>query len=260
MTTSIRRSKYKIFLNTGTHESPVWVLVGDGVAAGKTAYNPKVANETWISEENAEISVESYAPKLPIEMTIKSEDPAFEYIDNLRYGREVLSDTETEIVSVYLYEDIHLGFYPAELQPVSIQIDDFGGDGGGMAKISYTINFIGDATHGQFNPTPTAEFVAQPDLAVLATMVIGSVTLSPLFATDKKKLYYSGTVSNATTSVSMTSTCSAAGAVIVQKVGTDVVNQAGSAALSVGVNHLTIEVTVGTEVVTYHIDITRAAS
>ena len=45
-----------------------------------------------------------------------------------------------------------------------------------------------------------------------------------------------------------------------QKVGATEVSQGDPASLSVGVNHLTIEVTVGSEVSTYHIDITRAAS
>jgi hypothetical protein len=50
------------------------------------------------------------------------------------------------------------------------------------------------------------------------------------------------------------------GATIVQKVGNSVVAQGDPASLAVGVNHLTIKVTVGSEESTYHIDITRAAS
>jgi len=49
------------------------------------------------------------------------------------------------------------------------------------------------------------------------------------------------------------------GATIVQKVGASVVSQGGAAALSMGLNHLTVQVTVGTEVTTYSIDITRTA-
>jgi hypothetical protein len=56
----------------------------------------------------------------------------------------------------------------------------------------------------------------------------------------------------------MTSTLS--GATIVQYNGVTEVAQGADAALSVGVNHLTIDVTVGSENVVYAIDITRAAA
>jgi hypothetical protein len=160
-------------------------------------------------------------------------------------------------VNVWLYKTPALGYYLAEKQAVSVQVDDFGGDGGAAAKLNYTLNFIGDPTPGTFNPTPTAAFVAAPVLAVLDTMVIGSVTLVPLFATDPTWLWYAGSVAAGT--VTMTSTCTAAGAVVVQKVGATVVDQGDPATLAMGVNHLTIEVTVGSEVVTYSIDITRTA-
>ena len=257
MTTKVRRSLVKSFLNTGTILSPVWSLIGDGVTAAKVGYAPKDLDETYIHENVAEISVESYAPKMPVEMTVKEEDPTFIYIDTMRYARAILDNAVTQLVNVYLYQTPSLNFYIAELNTVAIQIDDFGGEGGGVAKINYTINYQGAPTYGQFNPL-TLAFIAQPALAVLATMVIGSVTLTPVFASNKYLLYYSGSVLNAVTTVTMTSTCSAAGAVVLQKNGVTTIGQGAAATLSVGVNHLTIQVTVGSEVVTYCIDITRA--
>ena len=38
--------------------------------------------------------------------------------------------------------------YAAEKQRVSIQIDDFGGDGGAPLSINYTVNFVGASTAG----------------------------------------------------------------------------------------------------------------
>jgi hypothetical protein len=259
MTVKVRRSLVKTFLNTGTLLSPVWSLIGDGVAAAKIGYSPKVTDETWIHQTTADISVDSYAPKMPIEMVVKEEDPAFIFIDALRYSRAILDDAATQIVNVYLYQTPSLNFYQAEIIPVTISIDDFGGDGGNVVKINYTINYAGVPVQGEFNPT-TVTFTAQPILAVLATMAISVVTLSPLFATNKEILHYSATTPHATASVTMSSTCIAAGAVVVQKNGVTVINQAGAATLADGVNHLTIQVTVGTEVVTYCIDITRTVT
>jgi hypothetical protein len=255
MATTVKRSLVKSFLNTGTLVSPVWSLIGDGVKTGKIAYNPKITDETYISNDSATISVDSYAPKMPIAAKAKVGDAVFTFLDASRIARDVMGDAETQVVNVWLYQTPAGGYYQAEQQSVAVACDDFGGDGGAPVEINYTIDYIGDPTLGIFNPTPTAAFAAAPVLAVLATLVLGSGTLAPLFATNKSNLLY--TTSIAASSVTMVSTCIAGGAVVVQKVGTDVVNQAAAAALSMGLNHLTVQVTVGSEVVTYRIDATR---
>lgn len=246
------------FLNTGTLVTPVWSLIGPGVASAKIAYNPKTESVTFISDDNASVSVESYAPALPIEMIANNGDPVFEFIDALRKSRATLGDAETELANVWYYETPAGGYYPAEKQSVAISTEDIGGDGGVSAKINYTISFLGDPTFGIFKPVATAAFAAAPVLTTLTTMVIGSVTLSPLFATDKTNLLYTGSVLTAVAAASMTSTL--VGATIVQYDEAAEVAQGADASLAVGVNHLSISVTVGAEVVTYRIDITRAAA
>lgn len=253
----IKRSQAQSFLNTGTLVSPIWSLIGDGVTTATINYNPQTVEETYIHEDSATISVESYAPSFPVEMTAISGDAAFEFIDALRKGRAVLNAAEGEIVNVWMYRTPALGYYLAEKQAVSVQVDDFGGDGGAATKLNYTINFVGDPVKGYFNPS-TLDWVPAPVNTILTTMVIGSVTLTPLFADDKSWLFYAGSVPNGTLTVTMTSTLT--GATIVQKDEGVSVAQGATASLDVGVNHLTIEVTVGTETSIYHIDITRAAA
>jgi hypothetical protein len=195
---------------------------------------------------------------MPIDASAVNGDAVFEWIDAARKGRDVLTDVETELVNVWLYETPALGVYYAEKVDVSVQVDSFGGEGGASARIGYTINYVGDPVVGGFDPVGLT-FTPLAVTTILTTMVIGSVTLAPLFATDKSWLWYAGSVPNGTSTVTMTSTLS--GATIVQKDTHAVtVAQGDPASLDVGVNHLTIQVTVGTEVVTYHIDITRAAA
>ena len=150
VTGKIKRSLIQTFLDTAppTH---TYFLLGDGVVSGKLAYNPKVLEETYISEDSANISVESYAPKMPVEQTAIGGDKVFEYIDGLRIARAVLGDAETTIVNVWMYETGGPTAYPAEQQAVSIAIEDFGGEGGSAAKINFTINFIDDPIPGTFN-------------------------------------------------------------------------------------------------------------
>jgi hypothetical protein len=256
--TTVKRHLIGSFLNTGTVGSPTWSLIGDGVSTGKIAFNPKVTEENYIHEASATTTIDGYAPNFPITQIAKNGDPVFEFIDELRKDRANLDSAVTELVNVWLYETPALGWYRAVKQDVSLQVDDFGGDGGQAARISYQINFNGDPVIGEFSPTEL-EFLPAPINTILTTMVIGSVTLTPLFATDKTWMHYAGTVENAVEEVSMTSTLS--GATIVEYDGNeDEVSQAGNAPLAVGVNHLTIEVTVDDETVTYYIDITREAA
>lgn len=257
MSTKVKRSLFKTFLRTGSVGTPNWQLIGDGVVTGKISYNPKTSEETYISDDAATMALESYAPTLPIEATAKHGDPVFDYIEALRVGRSVLSSSETDIVNVWLYrKQGGYTIYPAEKQFVSIQIDDFGGEGGVAAKINYTFNFVGDPILGIFKPAATAEFMPIPadDSVVLTTMVLGSGTLVPLFATDRTNVFYTTSIAAAT--VTMTSTRS--GATIVQKdtVGATV-NQGAAATLVMGANNLTIDVVNGTNHSIYSILATR---
>ena len=155
----IKRSEVMTFMNVNPSGSASYKLIGEGVTAGSIEYNPKTAEETYIHEDSATISVESYAPSLPVEATAVSGDDVFEFIDGLRVARAVLDDAETDIVNVWAYESGGPTAYPAEKQTVSIQIDEFGGDGGQSVKINYTINFIGDPIPGTFNAN-TGAFTA----------------------------------------------------------------------------------------------------
>ena len=152
----IKRSEVKTFVNVNPSGAASYKLIGDGVTTGAIGYNPKTSEETYIHEDSATISVESYAPTLPVEAIAVSGDDVFEFIDGLRIARAVLDDAETDIVNVWMYESGGPTAYPAEKQTVSIQIDDFGGDGGSSVKINYTINFVGDPVIGTFNATTSA--------------------------------------------------------------------------------------------------------
>jgi hypothetical protein len=156
MADKIKRSQVQSFLNTTPSTTATYKLIGDGVITGKINYNPKTNEETYIHQDTASISVESYAPTMPIEATAKNGDDVFEFIDALRKARAVLDDAETDIVNVWMYETGGPTAYPAEKQTVSIQIDDFGGDGGQAVKINYTINFVGTPVVGTFNATTSA--------------------------------------------------------------------------------------------------------
>lgn len=252
----IKRSHFKTFLNTGTDISPIWSLIGDGVKTGAIQYNPKTSEDTYIHEDSATISIESYAPTMPIEATAIAGDAVFEYIDTLRKGRAVLDAAEGDVVNVWLYKDAIGGYYPAERQSVSLQIDEFGGDGGTATVLNFTVNFVGDQAAGRFSPAGGIYTgLTAPAANTLTSLTLGSGTLSPLFATDKSNLYYTTSIAAASVTISS----ELAGATIVQKCNGATVSQGAAGSLVMGANTISIEVAKGGVTATYYIKATRTA-
>jgi hypothetical protein len=151
MTTTIKRSLIASFLNTTPSTTATWSIIGPGVTTGKITYNPKTLQETYINEDSGRTLVESYLPNMPVEATVISGDPVFNFVDALRQARAVLAASETQVINVWKY--LTGPAYVAEKQTVAIQIDDFGGPGGEVAKIKFTLNYQGAPTLGTFNPS-----------------------------------------------------------------------------------------------------------
>lgn len=156
---TVKRSQFATYLNTVPAGPAAYELIGDGITTAAINYNPQTTEEVYIHQDSGSTSLESYKPNMPIEAEAKKGDAAFDFVDGLRKSRAVLSAAETDIVNVWLYETPTAGAYPAEKQNVSISIDNFGGEGGKAAKVSYTISFLGNPVAGTFNPT-TKAFVA----------------------------------------------------------------------------------------------------
>jgi len=153
----IKRSQVATYVNaTGaaTTTGTVYSLLGVGVSSATPNMNPSNTSETYIHEDTATISLDSYAPTMPVEMTAVTDDAVFTWLDGIRVNRKVLSDAESTIIEVRLYQTSGSSAYPATKQAVSVQVDNgLGGDGGVPAKVSFTFNYMGDPVQGSFNPS-----------------------------------------------------------------------------------------------------------
>lgn len=171
-----KRSLFAIFLNTNTSASPVWNLMGNGITSQTVNYNPQTSEENYIHQDSGTTDVESYKPTIPTPQTAMSGDSVFAFVDNLRKNRAVLEEARADVVMVNLYETAVSGAYPAEKSECSIQVDDYGGEGGSSLAINYTVNLIGDPVEGMFNPT-TKVFTADSNPEQLVTFsVIGTAS------------------------------------------------------------------------------------
>jgi len=145
----IKRSQFATFLNTtpsGT--SATWARMGLGITSQSVSYNPQVTTETYIHEDNARNSVDSYQPSMETTQTAYNGEPIFEYVDELRKKRAVGEDCKSQVLMVYIYDKNADGSYPAEKNDCTIQLSTFGGDGGGNTTVEYTVGLDGDPTEG----------------------------------------------------------------------------------------------------------------
>ncbi len=148
-----KRSAFLLFLNTTPKEtSATYALVGDGVTELSIAYNPQTSTNQYIHQDTANTDLTGYQPNAPVTAQVIKGDPAFEFINDMRKRLPIGSDANTDIVMMDAFETETGGAYPATRQPVSIQIDSYGGAASDPLSIGYTINWRGSGEEGTFNP------------------------------------------------------------------------------------------------------------
>lgn len=144
----IKRSEFAAFLNTTPGEAATYSRMGKGITGQTISYNPTTTSETYIHEDAATTSVDSFAPSINTPQTCYAGEPVFEYIDGLRRSRAVGADVETDILLVYLYSNEGSNAFAAEKCKCVIAVEEFGGDGGATTSITYTISLNGDPEIG----------------------------------------------------------------------------------------------------------------
>lgn len=144
----IKRSEFATFLNTTPDGTATYSRMGKGITGQTVAYNPSTTSETYIHEDAATTSVDSYSLAINTPQTCYAGEPVFEFIDGLRRSRAVGADAETDVLLVYIYSSTAGNAYAAEKCKVAISVEEFGGDGGAPVSITYTLNLNGDPEIG----------------------------------------------------------------------------------------------------------------
>lgn len=137
------------FLNiepSGSSES--WALVGNGMTTGSYTYEATETSETYIVNENATTTVDSYAVSLDGEMKCIYGDQVYDYINGLRYNLATGTDAVTTVLLIDKYDVDDDGAFKAQKFDCSISISSYGGDGGATPSIGFKINVNGDPVQG----------------------------------------------------------------------------------------------------------------
>lgn len=148
-----KRSEFYTFLNVGTMESPKWAREGKYVSDLTIQMNPQTTTAQDVTQDTAETDITGYQPSMSVSKSVSKTDPTFEYINDIRIHRKILSDAYGQILNVDVFNKNSDGSYPAERQDVSIQIDTIGGPASDPLTIAYTINYRGDPTLGKVTIT-----------------------------------------------------------------------------------------------------------
>lgn len=135
------------FINTATVASPIWASLGKGVSSLPISYGPEVTTETYINEDSATSSVDSYNVSAAIDVALYDETtaPAHAYLETKRTTRATGADAETQILEV---DTSTTSPYSAQLNNAVVAIDTFTVEGGKPQTLSTTIYYNGDPIDG----------------------------------------------------------------------------------------------------------------
>lgn len=149
MATLIKRSQIQAFLNVSKESATEsFKIIGNYMPTGAYDYNPQSTTETYIVNDNATSTLDSYQIAFDGEMKCAKGDAVFDYIDDLRYNVAVGDDAVSEVVLVDTWNTKTTGSYRAEKFNCTISINSYGGDGGQIPTISFNIGINGDPIKG----------------------------------------------------------------------------------------------------------------
>ena len=134
----IKRSQFKIFLDTTPSTDPTWKLEGWGVEEASISYNANVDRTKYIIEDAARSDHTSNDKQSSITQKTYKNDPCFEYVNA---GRDKLN-YKTRILEVDLWSG-NVGSYSAKMSDGLISVTDYSG-----TEISWDLYFDGDPVDG----------------------------------------------------------------------------------------------------------------
>ena len=95
--TRLKKHKFIPYINTGTHEAPVWARIGKSTIFDLTL-NANIVTSDFIEDEMPTDDVTYYKPTLPQELQTNAGDASFDYIYSMFKTRPTGEDIKKEIL------------------------------------------------------------------------------------------------------------------------------------------------------------------
>lgn len=152
-----KRWEWAHFLNTGTPWTPsastgvVWSRINKGFTEMTEDANAEVTEEQYIGDKNSSASIDRYAMSAGLDGVAFKEDAIFEVLDTIHRTRAVGEDCEYQLLNVDIYNpttdpQTSAVSYPAQIQPVVIEITSWGGEVN--LGVGATLHYNGDPVFG----------------------------------------------------------------------------------------------------------------
>lgn len=143
----IKSSLRAYFINTGTSASPTWASLGKGITSFAVDYGAQTTTETYIDEDAANTSIDSYQPSAGLDVTLwdATTAPAHAYLEGLRDTMATGADAESEILEVDLTSTSP---YSSFLHSSVVAIGTHTMTGGSPQTLSGTVYYNGAPTIG----------------------------------------------------------------------------------------------------------------
>lgn len=155
----IKRKEIMLYLNTTPSQtSEKYGLYGKKSTTATYSYNPNQTSETYITDDNATVTLDSYNVTIDGNMKCYYGDAIYDYINGLRYSLAVGSDAQTTALLIDKYDKNEDGSFKAQKFDCTISVESYGGDGGVTPSITFTIGLNGDPVQGSVTfsgETPT---------------------------------------------------------------------------------------------------------
>jgi len=118
-------------------------LLGIGITALSTAYNPQATTEKWIINRNANTEVDSVQKQSEVSQKMYKGDPCFDF------GYSVCGKTgtkvKTRILDIDIWDEVSEGKFKAELSDGRLVVTT---KNKGEATLEYTLYYNGDPVEG----------------------------------------------------------------------------------------------------------------
>ena len=95
--TRLKKHKFIPYINTGTHEAPVWARIGKSTIFDLTL-NANIVTSAFIEDEMPTDDVTYYKPTLPQELQTNAGDASFDYIYSMFKTRPTGEDIKKEVL------------------------------------------------------------------------------------------------------------------------------------------------------------------
>lgn len=149
MPTLVKRKDIMLYLDTTPNgEGETWGLYGNKSTSATYTYNPSSTSETYIVDDNATVTLDSYNITIDGNMKCYFGDAIYDYINGLRYNLATGSDAITKALLIDKYDEDGEGSFKAQVFDCTISVGSYGGDGGVTPTITFTIGLNGTPKQG----------------------------------------------------------------------------------------------------------------